>query len=275
MAEPLPPPPSSPPPAAPGGAGAHAHPGPPSDWKPLSGLCLAAFILALVLSLLCLVSLWAGTLLPFALGVLALARVDGTQQRGRALAWWAVGLSATFGWLGYSSTRLFHEQVGSFTTGFVASLRSERPAAERREALEAWLASTSTQAEALERIEARYRQAVERLGPLTGPVELPSVWAGQLPFIVPPVGTVAVDAPQDATALPGPGSVVWARLPFRAGEGHVALWIGDGSMTGLSEALAKLSEGKPVPVLRDVRFFAPPALLGQGAGGSAPAPQGR
>ncbi|MFM8979792.1 MAG: hypothetical protein ACKOSS_04940, partial [Planctomycetia bacterium] len=239
------------------------------------GLCLAAFILALVLSLLCLVSLWAGTLLPLALGALALARVDGTQQRGRALAWWAVGLSLTFGWLGFSSTRLFHEQVGGFTTSFVASLRSERPGEERRAALEAWVASTSAQAQTLERIEARYRQALERLGPLQGPVELPSLWAGQLPYIVPPVGTVAVDAPQDATALPGPGSVVWARLPFRAGEGYMALWIGDGSMSGLSEALQKLGEGKPVPVLRDVRFFAPPALLGPGPAGSAPAPQGR
>lgn len=256
----------------PGGPhGAPAHPGPAEEWKPLSGLCLAAFILALVLSLLCLVSLWAGTLLPFALGTLALARVDGTRQRGRMLAWWAVGLSATFGWLGYASTRKFHDQVGGFTTSFVATLRSERPAGERRSALEAWVATTSEQRETLERIETRYRQAVERLGPLTGPVALPSVWAGQLPFIVPPVGSVAVDAPTDATTLPGPGSVVWARLPFRDGEGHLALWIGDGTMTGLSEALLKLAEGKPVPVLRDARFFAPPALLGTGT----PAPAGR
>ncbi|MFM8386887.1 MAG: hypothetical protein ACKOCB_08755 [Planctomycetia bacterium] len=259
---PLPPRPPTPPAPPSGPQAAHAHPGPAQDWKPLSGLCLAAFILALVLSLLCLVSLWAGTLLPLALGALALWRVDGTQQRGRGLAWWAVGLSATFGWLGYSSTRAFHEQVGGFTTQFVATLRSERPAEERQRAIEAWLASTSTQREVLERIDARYREAVERLGPLTGPVTLPSVWAGQLPFIVPPVGSVAVDAPSDATTLPGPGSVVWARLPFRAGEGHLALWIGDGSMTGLGESLQRLAEGKPVPVLRDARFFAPPSLLG-------------
>jgi hypothetical protein len=45
--------------------------------------------------------------------------------------------------------------------------------------------------------------------------------------------------------------------------------VGAAKKAGLSAALQLLAEGKPVPVLRDARFFAAPALLGQGT--SAPA----
>jgi hypothetical protein len=250
------------------------HPGPGEAWRPLSGLCLSAFILALALALLSLISLWAGLLLPLALGIVALVTVDGTRYRGRALAWWAVGLSLVFGGWGLTSTRLISKRVDHLASGFVRALRSTLPEAERRKGIEAWLEPSATRDEVLTRILARWEQAQTRLGPVTGSAILPSLWAGQLPLMVPPGGTVAVDEPGNPSAMPAPGMVLWVRLPFERGEAHLALWVGDGTATGLTAAVEKLGGDGPAAVVRDARFFAKPDLARDPAAAPTP-PTGR
>ncbi len=229
-------------------------------------MCLAAFVLALALALLSLVSLWAGLLLPLALGVIALATVDGTRYRGRALAWWAVGIALVVGGMGFLSTLMFNRHMDFFSNAFLSALRSEQAPEERRRVLEEWLATGPTRDATRERIEARYKQAVEQLGPVTGPVIMPSIWSGQFPLLLPPGGVVAVDEPNSPSTLPPHGSAVWARLPFQRGEAFLALWMGDGGPTGMADPLARLTEGRAVPIVREARFFAAPSLLKDAAG---------
>ena len=60
------------------------HPAPAETWRPMSGLCVAAFILALVLGVAAFLTLWPGVLLPLLLAIVALFTVDGAVRRGRA-----------------------------------------------------------------------------------------------------------------------------------------------------------------------------------------------
>ncbi len=235
----------------------HGHPAPPEGWRPLSGLCLASFILALVLAVLALLTLWPGVLLPLALGVWALARVDGTRFRGRALAWAAVCVALVGGAVGIGVTLGIHGLAERVCGGMLAALGSERSPEERRRLLEDWLTAQAPREEARARIEARYAQAVERLGGVTGPILSPSVWSGQFPVMVGPGDLVALDEPTGAATVPSPGSALWAKVPFERGTAHFAVLLGDGSPSGMKDAILRLSEPGTPAVVRDVRFFVP------------------
>jgi hypothetical protein len=222
-------------------------------------MCLAAFVLALALALLSLVSLWAGLLLPMALGVTALATVDGARYRGRALAWWAVGIALVVGGVGFLSTLMFNRHIDFFANAFVSACAR------------ASAGGTPTRAGGLagHRAHARRHPRADR-GALAGDREarrhravIMPIWSGQFPLLLPPSGVVAVDEPSSPSTLPPHGSAVWTRLPFQKGEAFLALWMGDGGPTGMADPLARLTEGRAVPIVREARFFAAPALLGE------------
>lgn len=227
----------------------------------MSGLCLAAFILALALSLLGLMTLWVALALPVALALYAIATVDGTRFRGRALAGWALGIGLSVGTFSFMMASAINATTDALAQGVVAALRAERPDAERRSLLEAWTAPHAERADTLARIQARYQSAIERLGPVQGGPVVPSLLGGQFGIMVPPTRVVALDAPEALDTLPGPGKALWVRLPFQRAVAHLALSVGDGTAESLSSALQQLDGDGPAPVLRDLRFFVEKGVL--------------
>jgi hypothetical protein len=227
----------------------------------MSGLCLSAFILALVLSVLGLMTLWVALALPVALAIYALATVDGARFRGRALAGWALGIGLVVGWISFQMASSINATTETLAQGVVAALRAERPESERRALLETWTAPHAERDQALARMERRYQDAVARLGAVQGGPIVPSLLGGQFGIMVPPARVVAVDAPEALDAPPGPGRALWVRVPFERAVAHLALSVGDGTAESLSSALQKLTDDGPAAVLRDLRFFVEQGVL--------------
>jgi hypothetical protein len=227
----------------------------------MSGLCLSAFILALVLSVLGLMTLWVALAIPLVLSVWALATVDGARFRGRALAGWALGISLVVGWFSFQMASSLNSTTATLAQGVVAVLRAQRPDAERHELLGGWTAPHAERERTIARMAQRYQDAVERLGAPTGGPLVPSLLGGQFGIMVPPARVVAVDAPDALDAVPAPGRALWVRLPFERAVAHLALVVGDGSATSVSEALHKLTAEGPAAVLHDLRFFVEKGVL--------------
>lgn len=240
----------------------YEHHAPQDTWRPMSGLCLSAFILAIVLAVLAVLTLWVASLLPLVLGVAGLVRVDGARFRGRALAGWAVALALGSGALGYVQTAGLNRTVERLATGVVAAFRAERPEAERDQLLEAWLVNTTGRDEVRERLQARYAAVVQRAGPATGGPVMPGLAGGIFPLTFPPADVEAIGEASGQADLALGGAIFWVRVPFEKGVLHLALVLGEQSLVGLKEPLEKLalSDG-PAPVLRDARWFAPKGLL--------------
>jgi hypothetical protein len=224
----------------------------------MSGLCVSSFILALVLALLAILSVWPGVLLPLALSIVALMTVDRRVRRGRAFAWWALALSLGGGWSGYTLTTTTHALAEHVGGSVVAALRaSSKP--DRDRLLDAWLVAEGREA-LRDRLVERFESAQRMFGPIQGGPVLPTVWAGVFPVFLAPAGLVAVDDPAADDAVPPHGTALWVRVPFEKAELHLALVLGKKDPQSTQEAmerLAKESEDftRPVSVLRDARFF--------------------
>lgn len=266
---------------------------PVEGYRPLSGLCISSFVLALVLSVAALLTLWPGVLLPLALALAGLLTVDARLRRGRAFAWWALGLSLAGGTVGYFETRAILVATEHVAGGVVAALRARGSDAERAALLDAWL-EPSGGAALRERVQARFADAVKKVGAPTGGPLRPSLWSGMFPCLLPPSRVVAVDSPLEKGSVPTPGTALWARVPFERATLHLALIVGRGDADGAQAAWKRLADesadlSRPVAVLSDVRFFAeagalppdapptpptPPVPPGPAAGPQAPAPSG-
>lgn len=252
--------PFAPPPGGPYDGRSPEHRAPADTWRPMSGLCLTAFILALVLAVLAFLSLWVVAALPLLLAVLGITRTDSTRLRGRGLAMWAAGISVTAGGIGLVQTQSFHGLVERLAVGVVAALRAERPEEERDRLLDAWLAASTDRADVRERLQARFAAVVRRAGPAQGGPVLPSVMAGTFPIMFPPASAEPVDGERGEVGLAT--GAFWVDVPFERGTVHMAILIGEPTIAGLKEPLEKLGTASgAVPVVRDVRFFAAKGLL--------------
>jgi hypothetical protein len=229
----------------------------------MSGLCLSAFILAIVLSLAAFLSLWPGVILPLVLALVALITVDGRVRRGRAFAWWALGLSIGFGLWGYSAASGMRWVVSEASRGTLAALRAEGTDADRDRLLDNWIASDAP-AGTREKIRARYAEAIRRAGPVRGEPKVATVWGGAFPHFLPPAGVKAVDGGDDKDAAPV--MALWVRVPFEKAELHMAMVVADKDPQKLQASLEKTKKQEagtvgPFPILRDLRFFAYPQDL--------------
>src|SRR5262245_6748420 len=127
----------------------------------MSGLCLSASLLALVLSLAALISLWPGVLLRLARAIVALFPAGGAERRGRAFAWWALGLSLGTGSWGYTAAAGMRWITKETSVGVLSALRAEGSDADRDRVLDGWIAADAP-AGTRERIRARYAEAPRR-----------------------------------------------------------------------------------------------------------------
>lgn len=249
----------------------------------MSGLCLSAFILALVLGIAAYpVTLWPGVLLPLALAILALLTVDGRVRRGRAFAWWALGISALTGMLGFFAAKGMRDSVSELADGVLSALRAEGTDAERDRLLDNWIAADAAEG-TRERVRAQYREAIRRAGPVRGAAEAATVWAGVFPHVIPPLGAKPVDG-GDAQAL-GQVLALWVRLPCERATLYMAMVIGERDPDKLRSSFEKMKfesgTREPARVLRDLRFLADPGALpdepkapGTPAPAPSPAPSG-
>lgn len=228
----------------------------------MSGLCLSAFVLALVLALAAFLSLWPGVLLPLALSIIALATVDATKRRGRAFAWWALGISLGSGAWGYIISAGMRELTGEVANGVLSALRAEGTDADRDRLLDGWIAADAP-ADARERIRAQYAEALRRAGPIRGAAIPATVWGGLFPHFLPPVGVKAIDG-GDAKE-PAPAMALWVRVPFERGEVRMAIVIGDKDAQKVQASLENVKTERgttgPVRILRDLRFYADPSVV--------------
>jgi hypothetical protein len=229
----------------------------------MSGLCLSAFILALVLSLAAFISLWPGVLLPLALAIIALFTVDGRVRRGRAFAWWALGLSVGTGIWGYTAAAGMRWISRETSVGVLSALRAEGSDADRDRLLDSWIAADAP-AGTREKIRARFLEALRRAGPVRGQPIPGTVWGGVFSQIFPPVGVKPVDGGdgQDAPPL----MALWVRLPCEKAELRMAMVVADKDPEKLQASLEKTqkhSSGSvgPFPILHDLRFYAYPQDL--------------
>jgi hypothetical protein len=228
----------------------------------MSGLCLSAFVLALVLALAAFLSLWPGVLLPLALSIVALFTVDTAKRRGRAFAWWALGISLGSGVWGYVLSAGTHALVDQVSNGVLAALRAAGTDADRDRLLDDWIVADAP-AGARERIRAQHAEALRRAGPIRGAAVPATVWAGMFPHFLPPQGVKPIDG-GDAKDH-APGMALWVRVPFERGEVHMALVIGEDDPKKVQASLESVKQDRgftgPVRILRDLRFYADPKVV--------------
>ena len=231
------------------------HPAPPPGWKPISAMAVVSFILSLVLVLIAVGGLWITELLPLGLGIYTLVTLKTGKKRGRLLAIWAVVIAVSAGscsfYVHHSGRTVFRGIGESLLTAFSATTGGEV----QEKALKAWSWPEAVEAdpELIKHWQERYAAVVEAYGPWTGEVELPSVFLGFMPVLLPPDNVEEVATGEDMPTW-FPSAVVWLRPVFERGTVHMAIVLQKGDESARTAA-GQLNPEKPAPVLGDVRFF--------------------
>lgn len=246
MSDPLPPLPPSPP---------QAHPGPPTGWRPLSGLAVTSFVLSLLFGLLALFGLWFSEVIPLGLGVLTLRTVRISERRGRLLAIWAVIIAICFGSCGYAVHANLRGQFGHMAESLLSALSAEGGAEVMDEGLRPWIykQSLDEDAELLSKIRARYGEVEEALGPYQERIDLGTPLLGFTPLFMAPRNVVEFGTGERPPEWKF-GTVVWVRAQFERGTAHVAIRLGSEDEEGL-RGVQGAEASDPVPIVSDVRFF--------------------
>jgi hypothetical protein len=241
------PPPSMPPPM---------HPAPPTAWKPLSGLAVTAFVLSLLLILVALPGLWIVQAVPFLLGIYTLWTVKVGQRRGRILAVWAIVISLAIGSCSLTMHQGMRGMLSGTTESILSVLSSKSSTEEKTKSLRAW-----AWPKALEKDEAlpqtwmqRYADVVAKYGAWKESFDLPSIFLGSTPLLMPAEGLVEVGS--EDVKPPGwtTGSTIWTAAVFEKGLVYVAVVLQAGDQKAV-EALGSLRPGEETAVVGDVRFF--------------------
>ncbi|MDJ0521136.1 MAG: DUF4190 domain-containing protein [Planctomycetota bacterium] len=245
MSEPLPP--SYP---------APQHPAPKSEWKPLSGLAVTAFVLSLVLILIALPGLWIVQLVPLLLGIATLVMVKPGQRRGRILAVWAIVISLAIGSCSFTMHQGMRGVLSGTNESILSVLSSKISDEEKAKSLRSWVWPKALEQD--EKLPAtwmqRYAGVVAEFGPWRESFELPSIVYGSTPLLIAPEGLVEIGSDGEKPPSWTMGSTIWTPAVFEKGIVHVAIVLQEGDQKGV-EALGTLRPGEETAVVGDVRFF--------------------
>lgn len=231
---------------------------PPTQWRPMSGMAVFAFVFSLV-GILVSAALWWIEIVPIALAVACLTMVSPEKRRGRALAVWAILIGLCVGscmFVVHSGMRQFVVDVSG---AVLSALASDATDAEKDDVLAGWMHPPALEDDTRARIRARFAAVTARLGTYEHPPEAGSFLGGMAPIVIPPQDAVEIRAegePDEAL-----GQCFWARAVFRGDDGptdvHVALELLGGTLStkNLGGVDKDHEAGTPIPVVSDVRFF--------------------
>jgi len=199
--------------------------------------------------------LWISELLPLGLGLFTLFSLKTGQKRGRMLAVWSVVIALSAGscsfYVHHSGRATFQGVGDSLLTAFSAKTGVE----DQEKALKswAWPDAVSADPQLLTHWRERYGEVVKAYGAWTGEIDLPSVFLGFMPVLLPPDDVEEVGSAKEMPTW-FPSAVVWLQPVFERGRVHMAIVLQKGDEAARTAA-GELNPKDPSPVIGDVRFF--------------------
>ena len=228
----------------------------PPPLPPFSALAITAFVLSFITGFAGLVGFWEATLIPIALGILAVVLIRKTGKRGHLLAMFGILIAGAFGIFSYYMHSKGADAFLSVPQGMVAVLTDEsKDAAAKDKALEAWAWKAALEADA--QLMSGWREGfdtmVETYGPVQGTVAAGDHVPGFMAMIVPPKHGDEINPTTDADP-PAPGGAIWSKLTFEKATVWLCVVLGTAEDDG-REAAGQIVEDEPSPVAGGMRYF--------------------
>ncbi len=233
------------------------HPAPERTWRPLSGLAVLSFILAVAGVVVSLYWWWV-EIIPFILGLGVLFGVSRRLRRGHALAIAAVVISLAVGSCSYRANADHKRHIREVSTSLLSALRPDIAGDVRDDAMRPWFRTDALDRGVLDDVIKRHHVVEAEFGSFQGEVDTGGFFDSAFQRWTQPHHLVEIGNDTPAPPLQV-GTVWWVPASYERGTVFVGVHLFQGKpdlgqMLGLARE-GKMKPGVRAPIVADLRFY--------------------